>query len=138
MPTVVTISTAGKGFYPFTDQVQAAVDALSRGRDGVCTLLVQHTSASLTIQENADPSARRDLEDWLERSVPEDDPAFTHVQEGPDDMPSHIRSMLTGATVSIPVAAGRLALGTWQGLYLCEHRRAPHERRVAIGFCPEG
>ena len=93
--------------------------------------MIQHTSASLTIQENADPSARRDLEGWLDRHVPEDDPHFTHVHEGPDDMPSHIKAALTSTTLSIPIVRGALALGTWQGLYLFEHRRAPHDRRIA-------
>jgi secondary thiamine-phosphate synthase enzyme len=96
-----------------------------------------HTSASLTIQENADPSARRDLEGWLHRAVPEDDPAWTHVAEGPDDMPSHVRSMLTGVSLVVPVVDGDLCLGTWQGIYLCEHRRAPHTRRIVVTLVNE-
>ena len=136
MPTVISVSTSGKGLYEVTAEVQAEIDGMTGVRDGVCTVLTQHTSASLTIQENADPSARRDLEQWLERAVPEDDPAYSHTSEGPDDMPSHIRSMLTGASVVVPVTNGRLMLGTWQGIYLCEHRRMPHLRRLVVAFCP--
>jgi secondary thiamine-phosphate synthase enzyme len=94
--------------------------------------MVQHTSASLTIQENADPSARRDLEAWLDRHVPEGDPRFTHTAEGPDDMPSHIKAALTSTTLSIPVVGGRLALGTWQGIYLWEHRRRGSVRLCVV------
>jgi secondary thiamine-phosphate synthase enzyme len=93
---------------------------------------VQHTSASLVVQENADPSARRDLERWLARLVPEDDPLWTHTTEGPDDMPSHVRAALTATSLAIPVVDGRLALGTWQGIYLWEHRRRPGERSVVV------
>ncbi len=100
--------------------------------EGLCTVMVQHTSASLTIQENADPSARTDLEEWLVRLVPENDPHFTHTHEGPDDMPSHIKAALTSTTLSIPVVGGRLALGTWQGIYLWEHRRRGTGRRCVI------
>ncbi len=94
--------------------------------------MIQHTSASLTIQENADPSARRDLEAWMERHVPEGDPHFTHTAEGPDDMPSHIRAALTATTLSVPVVGGRLALGTWQGIYLWEHRRRGSVRQCVV------
>jgi secondary thiamine-phosphate synthase enzyme len=94
--------------------------------------MIQHTSASLTIQENADPSARRDLESWLDRHVPEGDPLFTHTAEGPDDMPSHIRAALTATTLSIPVVRGRLALGTWQGVYVWEHRAQGSLRRCVM------
>jgi secondary thiamine-phosphate synthase enzyme len=100
--------------------------------EGLCTLMIQHTSASLTIQENADPSARHDLEGWLNRLVPENDPHFTHTHEGPDDMPSHIKAALTSTTLSIPVVDGRLALGTWQGIYLWEHRRRGSVRRIVV------
>ena len=100
--------------------------------DGLCTVMIQHTSASLTIQENADPSAARDLEEWIDRLVPERDPLFTHVHEGPDDMPSHIKAALTSTTLSIPVVAGRLALGTWQGVYLWEHRARGSRRRCVV------
>jgi len=93
-------------------------------------VFVRHTSASLTIQENADPSARRDLEAWLNRLVPENDPHFTHTSEGPDDMPSHIKAALTSVSLTIPIVDGRLALGTWQGIYLWEHRARPHRRSI--------
>ena len=127
----VVVSTSGKGLHEFTSDVQAIVTG-SGVAEGLCTVMIQHTSASLTIQENADPSARRDLEDWLERHVPEDDPHFTHTQEGPDDMPSHIRAALTSTTLSIPVVRGRLALGTWQGIYLWEHRRRGSRRTCVV------
>ena len=99
---------------------------------GVATVFCQHTSCSLVIMENADPSARRDLEGWLNRLVPEDDPQFEHTLEGPDDMPSHTKTALTRTTESVPVADGRLLLGTWQGIFLWEHRRASHARNVVV------
>ncbi len=125
------VRTSGKGLHEITARVQQAV-AESGLVEGLCTVMIQHTSASLTIQENADPSARRDLENWMERHVPEGDPHFTHTAEGPDDMPSHIRAALTATTLSIPVVNGRLALGTWQGIYLWEHRRRGHSRRCVL------
>ena len=100
--------------------------------EGLCTLFIQHTSASLLIQESYDPSARRDLESWLNRLVPEGDSLYTHTLEGPDDMPAHIKAALTASSVSIPVIAGELALGTWQGVYLWEHRHQPGKRRVIV------
>ncbi len=100
--------------------------------EGLCTVFIRHTSASLTIQENADPSARRDLEAWLNRLVPEHDPLYTHNAEGPDDMPAHIKTILTQTSLSIPILDGRLALGTWQGIYLWEHRRGTHQRRLVV------
>ncbi|GMV05997.1 MAG: hypothetical protein AMXMBFR53_22740 [Gemmatimonadota bacterium] len=131
MVRTIEIQTRGKGLYPFTRQVQEVV-AASGLSEGLCTVMIQHTSASLTIQENADPSAAHDLEGWLERLVPEGDSRFTHTAEGPDDMPSHIKAALTSTTLGIPVVDGRLALGTWQGIYLWEHRRAPHARRCVV------
>jgi secondary thiamine-phosphate synthase enzyme len=125
------LRTSGSGLYEFTGELERVV-ADAGVRDGLCTVFVQHTSASLTIQENADPSARRDLEAWLERLVPPGDPHFTHTAEGPDDMPSHIKAALTSTSLGIPVTGGRLALGTWQGVYLWEHRAAPHVRRVVV------
>ena len=127
----LTINTLGPGLHEFTHDVEAAV-ADAGVESGLCTLFVQHTSASLTIQENADPSARHDLEQWLNRLVPENDPAYTHTAEGPDDMPSHIKAALTATTLSIPIVQGRLALGTWQGIYLWEHRRRSYARRVVV------
>ncbi len=100
--------------------------------EGLCTIFIRHTSASLLIQENADPSARHDLERWLKRLVPEDDPLYTHTMEGADDMPSHIKSALTATSLSIPVIGGRLALGTWQGIYIWEHRRAATHRQLVV------
>jgi secondary thiamine-phosphate synthase enzyme len=125
------VETRGQGLYLITDRVARIVGA-SGIAEGLCTVLIQHTSASLTIQENADPSARRDLAAWLNRLVPEGDPHFTHTAEGPDDMPSHIKAALTSTTLSIPVVRGALALGTWQGIYLWEHRRVPHRRRCVV------
>ena len=127
----VEVRTRGKGLHEITEIVQACVTR-SGLDDGLCTVMIRHTSASLTIQENADPSARRDLEDWMERHVPEGDPHFTHTAEGPDDMPSHIRAALTATTLSIPFEGGRLALGTWQGVYLWEHRRRGSVRRCVV------
>jgi secondary thiamine-phosphate synthase enzyme len=101
-------------------------------QEGLCTVFIQHTSASLTIQENADPSARRDLETWLKRLVPEHDPLYTHTIEGPDDMPSHIKAALTATSLSIPVVDGSLGLGTWQGIYVWEHRRHASTRRILV------
>lgn len=125
------IHTRGRGLHECTEQVREAVRA-SGVEDGLCTLFIRHTSASLVIQENADPSARRDLEAWMDRHVPDDDPIYTHTSEGPDDMPSHIRSALTATSLSIPVAGGEPALGTWQGVYVWEHRTSAHARRVIV------
>jgi secondary thiamine-phosphate synthase enzyme len=125
------IQAPGRGLHEITDEV-ARVVAASGVAEGLCTVFVRHTSASLTIQENADPSARRDLERWLERLVPEDDPLYTHTAEGPDDMPSHVKAALTSASLGIPIVGGRLALGTWQGVFLWEHRRRPRRREVVV------
>ena len=131
----LAIRTPGQGLHEITDSVRAAVrDALAGRREGtgLCTIFIRHTSASLVIQENADPSARRDLEAWLARLVPEGDPIFTHHAEGPDDMPSHIRAALTATSIGVPIMSGELALGRWQGVFLWEHRRRAHERRVVV------
>ena len=125
------VRTAGKGLYEITSQVRRAV-ASSGVKEGVATVFVRHTSASLVIFENADPSAARDLEMFFERLVPEDGEGYVHTAEGPDDMTSHIRMSLTRTNESIPVSTGRLVLGTWQGIFLFEHRRAPHTREVAV------
>ncbi len=128
----ITLPARGAGTHEFTDVV-AAVARRSGVRTGVAHVFCQHTSASLVIMENADPSARRDLEGWLDRLVPEDDPRFEHTLEGPDDMPSHIKMALTRTSETIPVGeGGRLLLGTWQGIFLWEHREAPHARRVVV------
>jgi secondary thiamine-phosphate synthase enzyme len=125
------LEPAGPGLHELTDRVAEVVRRAGL-REGLCTCFVRHTSASLVIQENADPSARRDLERWLERLVPEDDPLYTHTLEGPDDMPAHVKAALTATSLAIPVVEGRLGLGTWQGIYLWEHRRAPGARRVLV------
>ncbi len=127
----ISIRTPGQGLHEITGEVEAVVQQAGC-REGLCTVLVQHTSASLIIQENADPSARRDLESWLSRLVAEDDPLYTHTAEGPDDMPSHIKAALTAPTLSIPVVEGRLGLGTWQGIYLWEHRRRGSVRHLLV------
>ena len=125
------IATRGKGLYPFTPD--AAQWVASTGvRSGLLTVFVQHTSASLVIQENADPDVALDLADFFERLAPEDDPHYRHITEGTDDMPAHIRAALTQASLSIPVIDGRMALGLWQGIYLFEHRSAPHRRSVVL------
>lgn len=126
-----SLRTRGKGTYEITSEV-AAVVAESGARTGTVTVFVQHTSASLVIMENADPTARTDLEAFFEQLVPENTPYFVHTLEGPDDMPSHIRMALTRTSEVIPVVEGRMSLGTWQGIFLFEHRRAPHERRVVV------
>lgn len=125
------LQVAGQGLHEFTDQVRGLVADVGV-REGLCTLFLQHTSASLTVQENADPSARRDLESWLNRLVPENDPLYTHTVEGPDDMPAHIKAALTATSLSIPILEGRLALGTWQGIFLWEHRHHRGRRRVVV------
>jgi secondary thiamine-phosphate synthase enzyme len=127
----VSIATRGRGFYEFTDQVQSWI-ADGQFHTGLATLQILHTSASLLIQENADPDVRRDLEMFLNRLVPDGDPAFVHTAEGEDDMPAHVRATLTAVSLSIPVVQGRLGLGTWQGIYLWEHRHAPHQRKIRI------
>jgi len=124
------IPTRGRGLSEFTGQVVAWIRETAI-RDGLLTLHVRHTSASLVIQENADPEVQRDLERFLTRLVPPGDPLFHHTSEGPDDMPAHVRAALTSTSLSIPVIAGQPALGTWQGIYLYEHRDAPQRRRVA-------
>jgi secondary thiamine-phosphate synthase enzyme len=125
------IETPGRGLHEVTRSVAEAVGRAGM-ETGLAVVFCRHTSCSLVIQENADPSARRDLERWLERIAPEGDPAYTHTAEGPDDMPSHLRSAVTKTSETIPVVRGRLALGTWQGLFLAEHRRRPHSRQLVV------
>ncbi|MCP4595822.1 secondary thiamine-phosphate synthase enzyme YjbQ [Neptuniibacter sp.] len=131
MVELLQVKTGGQGLYEFTSQVEGLINR-SGVAEGLCTLLIQHTSASLTIQENADPSAQHDLERWLNRLVPENDPLYTHVFEGADDMPAHIKSALTSTSLSIPVLNGRLCLGTWQGIFCWEHRHSGSVRKVAV------
>ena len=127
----LTVRTRGRGFYDITRDVQARVQQ-SRMQTGLCTLHLQHTSASLLIQENADPDVRTDFERFFARLVPDGDPLFVHTAEGDDDMPAHIRTALTTVNLSIPIARGRLCLGTWQGIYVWEHRTAGHTRSLAL------
>ena len=131
MITELRIATRGQGLVDITREIAAAV-AAARSVVGLCTVFVQHTSASLVIQENADPDVQRDLQAFFRRLVPEGDSLWTHTAEGADDMPAHVRAALTQVSLSIPVTAGRLALGTWQGIYLWEHRREGSERRVLV------
>jgi len=131
--TTLTIRTRGKGTHEITGEVARALQA-SGLAVGVAIVFCPHTSCSLVLMENADPSARRDLEAWLDRLVPENDPHFTHTAEGPDDMPSHIKMALTRTSETIPFASGRLLLGTWQGIFLWEHRRTPHTRNLVLTF----
>jgi secondary thiamine-phosphate synthase enzyme len=124
-------TTTGKGLIEITSDVEEAID-LDSATEGLCTIFLKHTSASLLIQENAAPSAKRDLENWFNRLVEEGDPLFTHTAEGPDDMPSHIKAALTNTSLNIPIVEGELALGTWQGIFLWEHRTAGKTRNIVI------
>jgi len=127
----LTVETTGQGLREITREVQMAVTE-GKLAEGLCTLFVRHTSASLVIQENADPTAKRDLERWLNRLVPEGDAFYSHDAEGPDDMPSHIKAALTASSLSIPISKGKLVLGTWQGIYLWEHRRRGAARELVL------
>jgi secondary thiamine-phosphate synthase enzyme len=127
----LTIRTRAQGTYELTEEVAREVTR-SGITAGIVTVFCQHTSCSLVIMENADPTARRDLEAWLSRLVPEDDPIFQHTLEGPDDMPSHVKMALTRTSEVVPFADGRMMLGTWQGIFLWEHRRAAHTRKVVV------
>ena len=125
------VHTRGKGLYEITDQIQSKIDKCGI-QNGTVTVFIQHTSCSIVIMENADPTARRDLEEFFERLVPEDADYFTHDAEGSDDMPSHIRMALTRTSETMPIVDRKMQLGTWQGIFLFEHRRAPHRRKVLI------
>jgi len=128
---MLTISTRGRATIEITDQIEKIVED-SEVLVGLCNLFIQHTSASLIVCENADPTVRRDLERFASRLVPDGDPDFIHTLEGPDDMPAHIRTILTQVSLTVPVEAGRCLLGTWQGIFLWEHRRMPHRRQVIV------
>lgn len=131
MIKTLRIQTPKQGLHVFTNLVEACV--IESGiEEGLCTLFIKHTSASLLIQENYDSSAQRDLENWLNRMVPENDPLYSHTLEGTDDMPAHIKASLTASSLSIPIMDGRLALGSWQGIYLWEHRKSSHSREVIV------
>ena len=129
--TSIEIDVGGSGLHEITREIENIVRRAEL-REGICTVFIRHTSASLTIQENADPSAVRDLEHWLNRLVPEEDPLYTHTAEGPDDMPAHIKAALTATSVSIPILDGQLALGVWQGIFLWEHRGAYSQRALVV------
>src|ERR1700761_4199693 len=121
-----------RGFHLITAEVVSALPQISEFKTGICLVFIQHTSASLTINENADPTVRKDLETYFSKAVPENDPGYLHDAEGPDDMPAHLKAPLLGSSVTIPIRNGRLALGTWQGIYLCEHRNYGGRRNVMI------
>ena len=125
------VRTKGRGLYDITSEIASAVEK-TKIANGLCTVFIEHTSASLVVQENADPSVRRDMEKWIEKIAPEDPRAYEHDAEGPDDMPSHLRSAITRTSETFPIRGGRLALGTWQGVYVWEHRRHGHDRRVTV------
>ena len=129
--SAITVRTPGRGLIELTERIAQAVREAGV-TEGLCNVFVPHTSASLLAGENWDPSVRRDLEAFMKRLAPDGDPAYEHEAEGPDDMPAHIRTMLTQSSIVIPVGGGKLELGTWQGIYLWEHRTAPHERRAII------
>ena len=130
------IRTNGKGLYEITDEIQSKIDKCGV-RNGTVTVFVQHTSCSVIIMENADPTARRDLEEFFDRLIPEDGGYFTHGSEGSDDMPSHIRMVLTRTSETVPIMEGKMELGTWQGIFLFEHRRASHRRKIWITIIGE-
>ena len=127
----VAVATSGKGTYEITDKIESLLRE-SRIRDGMLTVFVQHTSCSLIVMENADPTARHDLEEFFNRLVPENADYFDHDTEGADDMPSHIRMVLTRTSETIPIISGKMQLGTWQGIFLFEHRRAAHRRKITV------
>ncbi|MCP5180701.1 MAG: YjbQ family protein [Pseudomonadales bacterium] len=128
---VMKVPVHGQGLYDISHRVRRIVDE-SGVNEGLVTLFVRHTSASLMIQENAAPEARADLQNWLNRLVPERDPLYTHNEEGPDDMPAHIKAALTAVSLGIPLMSGRLVLGTWQGVFLWEHRHGPRDREIVV------
>ena len=134
---ILEISTAGRGFHEISKELQDTV-VQSGAAVGLCHLFLRHTSASLLITENADPDVRRDLENFMCTLAPDGDPAYFHTMEGPDDMPAHIRSVLTCSELTIPIRNGQLALGTWQGVYLWEHRLRPHRRRIEVTMLRAG
>src|SRR6185369_4471107 len=121
-----------RGFHLITEEIENVIPQIGEIKVGICHVFIQHTSASLTINENADPTVRKDFETFFNKAVPENDPDYKHDDEGPDDMPAHLKSSMLGNSVSIPITNGELALGTWQGIYLCEHRNEGGERKIVI------
>jgi secondary thiamine-phosphate synthase enzyme len=128
----ITLSARKRGFHLVTSEIEQALPQISELKTGIMQVFIQHTSASLTINENADPTVRRDFETYFNKAVPENDPDYQHNDEGPDDMPAHLKAAMLGCSVTIPIRNGRLALGTWQGIYLCEHRDYGGRRNVMI------
>ncbi len=128
----IVLEPRRRGFHLVTSEVVDALPELAEIRTGLAHVFIRHTSASLTLNENASPDVRRDFESWFDAAVPERSPMWTHTVEGPDDMPAHVKAALLGPSLSLPIAAGRLALGTWQGIYLCEHRNAGGARRLLV------
>lgn len=128
----ITLSARRRGFHLITSEIENALPQISELRTGIMQVFIQHTSASLTINENADPTVRRDFETYFNKAVPENDPDYQHNDEGPDDMPAHLKAAMLGCSVTIPIRNGRLSLGTWQGIYLCEHRDYGGRRNVMI------
>lgn len=128
----LTLRAYPRGFHLITDEINRCLSPIQHWNSGICQVFIQHTSASLTINENADPTVRHDFEMYFDKTVPENDPDYRHDDEGPDDMPAHIKASLMGASLTIPIRNGRLALGTWQGIYLCEHRNHGGNRKLLI------
>jgi secondary thiamine-phosphate synthase enzyme len=129
---ILVLKERPRGFHLITHEVIRALPAIGQLQVGMCQVFIQHTSASLTINENADPTVRKDFETWFNKAIPENDPDYVHNDEGSDDMPAHLKAALLGSAVMIPVVGGQLALGTWQGIYLCEHRNRGGNRRIII------
>jgi len=128
----IQLGARGRGFHIITPEIVQALPQIAELKTGICQVFIQHTSASLTINENAAPDVRKDFEMFFNKAVPENDPDYKHDDEGPDDMPAHLKASMLGSSVTVPICNGRLALGTWQGIYLCEHRNAPHRRNLII------
>ncbi|MDH7461042.1 secondary thiamine-phosphate synthase enzyme YjbQ [Chitinophagaceae bacterium 26-R-25] len=135
---IIELPEKRRGFHLITGEVLRALPAIGELKTGMCQVFIQHTSASLTINENADPTVRKDFETWFNKAVPENDPDYMHNDEGSDDMPAHLKAALLGSSVMIPIRNGRFALGTWQGIYLCEHRNYGGSRRLVITAWGEG
>lgn len=129
---MITLSAKGRGFHLITNEILNSLEGLHEIKKGICQVFIQHTSASLCINEDADPTVRKDFETFFNKTVPEDDPGYVHNSEGSDDMPAHLKAALLGSSVTIPVSNGRLALGTWQGIYLCEHRNYGGQRHLVV------
>jgi len=129
---IIQLGARGRGFHIITSEIVQALPQIAELKTGICQVFIQHTSASLTINEDAAPDVRKDFEMYFNKAVPENDPDYKHDDEGPDDMPAHLKASMLGSSITVPIRNGRLALGTWQGIYLCEHRNAPHRRNLII------